>query len=63
MRRYGGLDKTGLISTGRWRDEASVARYTHVVVTEESRKAILLPVEKSRQKAVKSSKPLMKNVS
>jgi len=49
MRRYGGLDKTGLIATGRWRDEASVARYTHVVVTEESRKAALLPVEKARK--------------
>jgi integrase len=45
MRRYGGLDKTGLIATGRWRDETSVSRYTHVVVSEESRKAELLPVD------------------
>lgn len=45
MRRYAGLDKTGLIATGRWRDEASVGRYTHVVVAEESRRAELLPVE------------------
>jgi len=47
MRRYGGLDAKGLVGTGAWRDEASATRYAHVVVTEESRKAILLPVEKS----------------
>ena len=50
MRRYAGLDKTGLVATGRWRDEASVGRYTHVVVAEESRRAALLPVEKSDAK-------------
>jgi len=50
MRRYAGLDKTGLIATGRWRDEASVARYTHVVASEESQRAALLPVEKARKR-------------
>ena len=56
MRRYGGLDKTGLIATGRWRDETSVGRYTHVIVSEESRKACLLPVEKSWKATSKVAK-------
>lgn len=45
MRRYGGLDTRGLVGTGAWRDQTSAARYEHVVVSEESRRAILLPVE------------------
>ena len=55
MRRYGGLDKTGLIATGRWRDEASVARYTHVVASEESQRAALLPVAGTPTKKRKAS--------
>ena len=51
MRRYAGLDKTGLVATGRWRDEASVARYTHVVASEESQRAALLPVDAGRAKS------------
>lgn len=43
MRRYGGLDTRGLVGTGRWKDEKSAARYAHVVVSEEARKAVLLP--------------------
>lgn len=43
MRRYAGTDLRGLIATGRWRDLKSVARYQHVVATEESRAADLLP--------------------
>ena len=43
MRRYAGTDERGLVGTGRWRDRKSVARYAHVVVSEESRKADLLP--------------------
>lgn len=46
MRRYAGVDTRGLIATGRWRDAASVRRYQHVIVEEESRKASLLPVER-----------------
>jgi integrase len=46
MRRFGGLDTRGLVGTGRWKDEKSAARYAHVVVSEESRKAILLPIPK-----------------
>lgn len=43
MRRYGGLDTRGLVGTGAWRSEKSAARYAHVVVSEESRRADLLP--------------------
>lgn len=44
MRRYGGLDTAGLVGTGAWRDRKSAARYEHVVVSEEAKKANLLPV-------------------
>lgn len=54
MRRYAGLDTRGLVGTGAWKSEKSAARYAHVVVTEESRKADLLPV--ARAKAVQSKK-------
>lgn len=47
MRRYAGLDLHGLVATEAWSDPASAARYAHVVASEESRKAELLPVEKS----------------
>jgi hypothetical protein len=43
MRRYAGLDTRGLLGTTRWKDAKSAARYEHVVVSEESRKADLLP--------------------
>ena len=45
MRRYAGMDERGLVGTGAWKDRQSVARYAHVVVTEEAQKAALLPVE------------------
>jgi integrase len=48
MRRYGGLDTKGLVGTGRWRDEQSASRYQHVVVSEESRRAELLPIPKAK---------------
>ncbi len=47
MRRYAGLDLHGLVATERWKDPASAARYAHVVASEESQKANMLPVEKS----------------
>ena len=47
MRRYGGLDRDGLVGTGAWKDAASAARYAHVVVSEEAQKALLLPVRKA----------------
>lgn len=43
MRRYGRLDTRGLVGTGRWRDQKSAARYEHVVASEESKRADLLP--------------------
>lgn len=43
MRRYAKLDTRGLVGTKRWKDLKSAARYEHVVVSEESRKADLLP--------------------
>lgn len=46
MRRYAGLDTRGLVGTDRWKDAKSAARYAHVVVSEEARKAVLLPVPK-----------------
>lgn len=47
MRQYGGLDLHGLVATERWKDPASAARYAHVVASEESKKANMLPVEKA----------------
>jgi integrase len=49
MRRDAGMDARGLVGTDRWKDIKSTFRYTHVVVSEESRKAALLPVEKKRR--------------
>ena len=44
MRKFGGLDTSGLVETGAWRDRASAARYEHLDATEEAQKADLLPV-------------------
>jgi len=54
MRRYAGLDTRGLVGTGAWRDEASASRYEHVVVSEESRKAMFLPTENAKATRAKS---------
>lgn len=48
MRRYANTDARGLVGTGRWKDEKSVARYAHVVVSEESMRAALLPTRKRK---------------
>lgn len=53
MRRYGGADTRGLLGTGRWRDEKSARRYEHVVASEESKRADLLPTPQ-RSKNAKS---------
>jgi len=50
MRRYGGLDRRGLVGTGRWKDIKSTARYAHVVPSEEAQRAALLPSWKKRGK-------------
>jgi integrase len=50
MRRYGGLDTKGLVATQRWKDRKSADRYEHVVVAEEAKKALLLPVPERKAK-------------
>jgi len=57
MRRYAGLDTRGLIGTGRWRDQHSAARYEHVVASEESRRADMLPTPKQSRKAKSVENP------
>lgn len=49
MRRFGGLDTAGLVATGAWRDRESASRYEHLVVSEEARKAALLPTPPKRK--------------
>jgi hypothetical protein len=43
LRRYAGMDTRGLVGTGAWKDRKSAERYTHVVVSEEAKRAALLP--------------------
>jgi integrase len=43
MRRHAGLDTKGLVATGAWKDRKSADRYEHVQVSEEARKAVMLP--------------------
>ncbi len=43
LRRFAGLDTRGLVAAGAWKDRRSAERYEHVVVTEEARRAGLLP--------------------
>lgn len=57
MRRYAGLDVRGLVGTGAWRDMASAERYQHVEVSEEARRADLLPVKNSWKRGNGTSKP------
>lgn len=63
MRRYAGMDIAGLVATQRWKDPGSARRYQHVVVAEESRKAILLPVENLRTPRRRRSKLLKQKAS
>jgi hypothetical protein len=53
MRRYAGLDTSGLVETGAWRDRTSAARYEHLDSTEEAKKADLLPTPKIGAKSVR----------
>lgn len=48
MRRHAAMDDRGLVGTGAWKDTKSVSRYSHVVTTEEARKADLLPTPKPK---------------
>jgi integrase len=43
MRQHGGLDTFDLVRTDRWADPKSADRYAHVVVSEQARRADLLP--------------------
>jgi integrase len=47
MRRYGGLDTTGLVMTGAWKSHDAARRYEHAVTSEEARKADRLPTVES----------------
>jgi integrase len=44
MRRHAGLDTSGLVGTGAWKSRQAAAIYEHVDVSEEARKADLLPI-------------------
>lgn len=44
LRRYAGLDTTGLVATGAWRSRQAAAVYEHAVQSEEARKADALPI-------------------
>jgi hypothetical protein len=48
--RYGELDTFGLTRTDRWSDPRSADRYRHGDVSEESRRADWLPVERKARK-------------
>lgn len=50
MRRYAGMDTAGLVATGAWKSRQAAAVYEHADVTEEARKADLLP---TRAKSVR----------
>lgn len=50
MRRYSGLDTTGLVATGAWRSRQAAAVYEHAVTREEARKADLLPTRESMRR-------------
>src|SRR5262245_35320617 len=49
MRREAGIDTKGLVATGAWKDRKSTDRYEHVVVSEEARKAALLPTPRRNE--------------
>ena len=56
MRQYAGLDLHGLVATGAWADLQSAAVYAHVVVSEEARRADMLPVENQKLPRQRRSK-------
>jgi hypothetical protein len=52
MRRYAGLDTTGLVATGAWKSRTAASFYEHSVQTEEAKRADLLPNIVARGKSV-----------
>ena len=55
MRRFGKLDTRGLVDTGAWKDIKSAMRYEHVIVSEEAKRADMLP-DITRGKSVENGK-------
>ena len=55
MRRYGGLDTSGLVATGAWKSRQAAAIYEHVDTTEEAQKSDQLPVPENRVKSVQNN--------
>lgn len=49
MRRYAGLDTSGLVGTGAWKSRQAAEVYEHVEASEEAQKADLLPTPKRVQ--------------
>lgn len=56
MRRFGGLDTSGLVAAGRWADPASARVYEHVDVTDAARRADRLPKPPIRAKSAQQRK-------
>ncbi len=51
MRRYGGLDTSGLVATGAWASREAAAIYEHVDVTDAAKRVEMFPNVKSRAKS------------
>lgn len=51
MRQHAGLSPEDLVRTDRWSTADSADRYAHVVVSEQAKKADLLPVDHERKRA------------
>jgi hypothetical protein len=56
MRPYGGLDTRGLVGAGAWKDRKSAERYERVVVTEEAKRADLLPARMNLAKSTRKAR-------
>jgi len=56
MRRHAGMDTSGLVATGAWRSRSSAMIYEHTDVTEEARKASLLPGWKPKLRVIPGDK-------
>jgi hypothetical protein len=54
--RYAELDTIALTRTGRWKDPRSADRYRHGAVSEESRRADRLPVERQAKKRERAAR-------
>lgn len=56
MRRYAGLDTTGLLATRAWKSRQAAAVYEHADVTAEARKADLLPTRANGVRKAENNK-------